>query len=150
MGASSIFRTGACLALLLLSPIPSFGRPFLVSDPYPKWQNQPTRFDFVSGKLRFSRPAEDLPNGRKRLKLDLSSLPDGELTLEIKAVNVRLRIESKPVAVHLFKKGQDVRLLPAPPAAPPPPPKAPPPPQAPPEKQKIPPSRTYQGHLKSE
>lgn len=148
MRVPKILWTGAYLtALLLVSAIPSFARPFLVSDPYPKSQIQPTRFEFVCGKLKFSRPPEILRDGRKRLKLDLSALPDGEVTLEIKAVDDHLGHEAKPVSVRLLKRGEDVRLLPpltGPPSRP-----APDAPQAVPEKQKIPPSRSYPGHLRS-
>jgi hypothetical protein len=148
MGASGLFRTGAYLAaLLLFSAIPCFARPFLVSDPYPKGQNQPTQFDLVCGNLKFSCPPETLRNGGKRLKLDLSTLPDGEITLKIKAVKEPLGYKSESVSVHLVKKGQDVTLhsvvMDLPPA------RAPESPQVIPEKQKIPPSRTYPGHLRS-
>ncbi len=141
MGTSIVFRAGACLALLLLlTPLSAFGSPFLVSDAYPKSETQPTRFDVVCGTVRLSRPPENLPNGSKRLKLDLSVFPDGELTLEIRAVE-RHQSESTPVSVRLLKNGQNVTLLPA--AKEPPPPL----PTAPRQKMLIPPSRTYQGHL---
>ena len=145
MGSSILFRTGLFLAgLILVISIPSFAAPFLVSDPYPKGQNQPTQFDVVCGELKFSAAPETLPHGGKRLRFDLSRFPDGDLTLEIKAVDKRLRRESKPVTIRLHKNGTDVTLLPA--RIVPPPPQ---PPQATPEKRKIPPSRTFQGRLKS-
>ena len=137
--------TGTFLLMLpFLSPSLASAKPFLVSDPYSKSQIQPTRFLFVCGELRFSRAPETLPDGRKRLKLDLAILPQGETTLEIKAVNEGLRMESKAVEVRLLKKGLDVSMLP-PVIGHSPPQEAQE--QAPPEKRKIPPSRTYQGHL---
>ncbi len=118
-----------------------------MSDPYLKGQKQPTQFYFVCGNLNFSRPPEALRNGGKRLKLDLSTLPDGEITVKIKAVNELLGWRSKSVSVRLLKKGQDVTLLSVVLELPLPP--APELPQVIPEKQKIPPSRTYPGHLRS-
>ena len=130
--------------LVLCSSIPSFAGPFLVSNPYPKGRGQPTRFDVVCGELRFSAAPENLADGGKRLRFDLSRLPNGDLTLEIKAVDKRLRRESKPVTIRLHKNGKDVTLLPdvsepSPQAVPP----------VPPEKEKIQPSRTFPGHLSS-
>lgn len=144
MGPSILVRAGLVLAsLMLFGSIPSFAEPFLVSDPYPKGQNQPTQFDVVCGELKFSVPPESLADGGKRLRLDLSRLPDGDLSLEIKAVNGSFRRESKPVTIHLRKNGRDVILLPA--AIEPPLSQMPPP--VPREKQKIPPSRTFSDHL---
>lgn len=108
-----------------------FGEPFLVSDPYGKTEDQPTGFTVVVGKLEFSIPAEKLSDGTVRLKFDLGKLPDGEQTIEIKAVNESTRAESQPVSVQLLKKDGKVVMEIAP--------------EKKPEKEKIPPSRTIPG-----
>ena len=126
---------GAWLVIVsLLTSALCYGEPFLVSDPYGKTEDQPTRFSIVAGELRFSIPAEKLPDGTVRLRFDLSKLPDGEHTIEIKAVNESRQTESEPVSLKLLKKnGQGVTLLAS---------------QGKPEKEKIPPSRTIPGLLR--
>lgn len=126
---------GAWLVVVsLLTSALCFGEPFLVSDPYGKTEDQPTRFSIVAGKLTFSIPAEKLPDGTVRLRFDLSKLPDGEHTMEIKAVNEAKQTESEPASLKVLKKnGQGVTLSA---------------PQGKSEKEKIPPSRTIPGLLR--
>jgi hypothetical protein len=88
----------------------------------------------VDGKLKFSIPAEKLPDGAVRLRFDLSELPTGEHRIEIKAVNESRQTESEPVLLNLLKKNGQVVILLAP--------------EGKPEKEKIPPSRTIPGLLR--
>jgi hypothetical protein len=119
----SLFTSGFC-----------FGEPFLVSDPYRKTEDQPTRFTILVGKLEFSVPAEKLPDGTVRLKFDLGNLPEGEQAIEIKAVNESTRAESPPVSVQVLKKDGKVVMVPTA--------------EKKPEKEKIPPSRTIPGLIR--
>lgn len=80
--------------------------PFLLSGPYTKGRDQPTDFSIVTGKLSLLVPAEKVPDGTVRLKLDLTQFPDGEHLLKIKAVNTPKRIESEIISVNLVKKNE--------------------------------------------
>jgi hypothetical protein len=111
-----------------------YAEPFLTSGSYPKGPYQPTEFTIVVGKLAFSVAAEKLPDGAVRLKFDLAQLPDGEHTLEIKAVNGATGRESEAVSLRLFKKNGKEVVLETPPEEPTK--------NAPPAKKLIPPSRT--------
>lgn len=109
-----IFLCHACLSIGLFIALPlSHAEPFLISDAYPLSRKQPTDFDIVSGKLKFSVPAEKLADGTVRLRFDLAKLPDGEHTMEIKAVNKnkKARIESTVVQAKVVKNGKEVTLL---------------------------------------
>jgi hypothetical protein len=129
----TVVRTYATVLFLLASAL-CFAEPFLVSDPYPKKGDQPTRFSIVAGQLKLSVPAEKLPDGTVRLRFDLSQLPDGEQILEIKAVNEVKKTESGSVSIRLLKKnGKEVTLVA---------------PREESEKQKIPPSRSIGGLLR--
>jgi len=121
-------------ALFLLASAICFAEPFLVSDPYPKRGDQPTRFSIVAGQLKFSVPAEKLPDGSVRLRFDLSQLPDGEQVLAITAVNEVKKTESGSVSIRLLKKnGKEVTIVTRREES---------------EKQKIPPSRSIGGLLR--
>jgi len=143
MAKWSVLVAGICLAMLsLFAPKSSSGEPFLISDPYPKTGDQPTRFVVVAGKLRYSVPAQKLPDGRVYLRFDVSRLPDGEHTVNVTAINDRTHGESNSTPVKLVKIGQKVTLLALPEKAEPP---------APPEEQqkaKISPSRMPKGLLR--
>jgi len=138
-----ILAAGLCLAVLcLLAPMPSTGEPYLICDPYPKNGDQPTRFVIVAGKLKYSVPAQRLPDGSVRLRFDVSALPDGEHTMNVTAIDDRNHGESDPIRLKLVKTGTKVTLLTSPEKAKPP---------APAEKQqkgKIPPSRIPRGLLR--
>lgn len=104
----------ACLAIGLFVAAPlSHAEPFLISDAYPTSRKKPTDFDIVSGKLKFSVPAEKLADGAVRLRFDLAKLPDGEHTIEIRAVNnnKKARMESIVVQAKVVKDGKEVVLL---------------------------------------
>ena len=89
----------------------SIAEPFVVSDPYPRTGEQPAEFVIVAGQLKFSVPAEKLPDGTVRLKFDLSRLPDGESVLSIKAVDRMKGTESEAVSLRVMKDGKNVTLL---------------------------------------
>jgi len=131
-----VLVSGLCMAVLcLLAPRPSTGKPFLISDPYPKNEDQPTRFVIVEGTHRYSVPAQRLPDGSVRLRFDLSPLADGEHTMNVTAIDDRTHGESGSIRLKLAKIGKKVTLLTSPEEAEPP---------AAPEKQqktKISPSR---------
>ena len=74
MATWRILVAGLCLAVLcLLAPRPSTGEPFLISDPYPNKEDQPTRFVIIAGKLNYSVPAQKLSDGSVRLRFDVSA-----------------------------------------------------------------------------
>jgi hypothetical protein len=91
-----------------------FGEPFLVSDPYPKSDEQPTDFRIVSQSLNVMVPAEKSPNGIVKLRYDLFNLPDGEHILEITAIDKARGKESVPTVMKIMKKGKDVTIVPLP------------------------------------
>ena len=125
----------ACLAVA--SPFMSglsFGEPFLVCDPYPKSSPQPTKFSISIGEQTFPALAEKLADGSVRLKYDLANLPEGEHTLEIRAVNESGNGQSEPASISLLKKNGKVVVLPAPAKKT--------------EKEKISPTRTIPGLLR--
>ena len=112
MGTRRILVAGLCLAVLcLFAPKPSWGEPFLISDPYPKNADQPTRFAIVAGKLRYVVPAQKLPDGSVRLRFDVSVLPDGEHTMNVTAIDDRNHGESDSMRLKLVKTGKEVTLL---------------------------------------
>lgn len=126
MKVKSIFLIAA--ALMLISPC-AFGTPFLVSDPYPADDKRVTKFLVtIDGTTRESAPAKNA-DGTLYLKYDLGDLPDGTYTLIVKAVNAKGQ-ESSPATYSFKKMGGTVE-----PYTPPVP------------KRKIPPSRSYPGHL---
>jgi hypothetical protein len=126
-----LFFVTGLVVVFFFPPEFCVGEPFLVSDPYGKSEDQPTRFTVLAGKLEFSVPAEKLSDGTVRLKFDLGKLTDGEQTVEIKAVNESTRAESQPVSVRVLKKDGKVVIVTTP--------------EKKPEKEKIPPSRTIPG-----
>ncbi len=135
MSGLKSFIFGAWLVTVsFLTSAPCFGEPFLVSDSYGKTDGQPTGFFIIAGKLKFSIPAEKLADGTVRLRFDLSKLPDGEHTIEVKAVNESRNTVSEPVSLKLVKKDGQVVIQTAP--------------RGTPEKEKIPPSRTIPGLLR--
>jgi hypothetical protein len=143
MAMRSVLLAGVCLAVLcLFFPRFSSGEPFLVSDPYPKTGGQPTRFAIVVGILKYSVPAQKLPDGRVCFRFDVSRLPDGEYTVNVRAIDDRTHGESKSTPVKLVKTGEKVTLIALPEKAEPP---APPKKR---EKAKIPPSRIPKGLLR--
>ena len=87
-----------------------FGRAFSHIRSLPKTGHQPTRFVIVAGKLRYSVPARKLPDGRVYLRFDLSLLPDGEHTVNVRAIDDRAQGESNQ-AGEVVKTGQKVTLL---------------------------------------
>ena len=99
------------VAGFLLTSVLSIAEPFVVSDPYSRTGEQPAEFVIVAGQLKFSVPAEKLPDGTVRLKFDLSRLPDGESTLSIKAVDRLKQTESEAVSLKVRKDGKNVTLL---------------------------------------
>ena len=139
-----ILSAGLCLAVLCVffAPRPSTGEPYLICDPYPKNGDQPTRFVIVAGKLKYSVPAQRLPDGSVRLRSDVSALRDGEHTMNVTAIDDRNHGESNPIRLKLVKTGKKVAVLAPPEEAKP---------TASPEKQqqgKIPPSRIPRGLLR--
>ena len=143
MATWRVLVAGLCLAVLcLLAPWPSTGEPFLISDPYPNNGDQPTRFVIVAGKLKYSVPAQKLPDGNVRLKFDVSLLPDGEHTMNVTAIDDRNHGESDSIRLKLVKTGKKVAVLTPPEEVKPP---------VPPEEQqkgKVPPSRIPRGLLR--
>ena len=107
----------------------AFGSPFLVSDPYPKQDKGLTKFFVtINGKTTESIPAINA-GGTLYLKYDLGNLPDGTYTATIKAVNAKGQ-ESFPGTYSFKKTGDKIEPY-----------------TQPVPKQKIPPSRSYPGHL---
>jgi hypothetical protein len=103
------------LAIVLLAvPGRGFAAPFLISDPYPKSEEQPTEFELTVGNRTFKTPAEVMSDKAVRLHFDLSQLPDGEHVVAVKAVNPSKREESEAVSLKISKNGKEVTLIPLP------------------------------------
>ncbi|OPY71242.1 MAG: hypothetical protein A4E62_01378 [Syntrophorhabdus sp. PtaU1.Bin002] len=106
----------------------AFGRPFLVSDPYPKGGKLKNFLVTINGKTTESMPAKN-SDGLAYLRFDLGNLPDGIYTATVKAVNTKGAV-SLPASYSFKKAGSKVE-----PYTPPVP------------KQKRAPTRTYPGHI---
>lgn len=114
-----MFLAGATIA---------FGKPFLVSDPYPKSSKLKKFLVTIDGVTTESMPGKN-SDGLAYLRYDLGNLPDGIYTAVVKAVNTKGAV-SAPAAYSFKKTGSKIE-----PYTPPVP------------KQKRAPTRTYPGHI---
>ena len=74
------------LALIVLLPIMANSAPFLVCDPYPTTELQPTEFELnIDGGTLIISPAEALSGGGVSLKYDLQGVSVGAHTVSIRA-----------------------------------------------------------------
>jgi hypothetical protein len=99
----------AVLALVGLLVVPTLvqAEPFVVSDPYPAWDEQPAEFRIV---LSFTVPAHKLPDGSVMLMFDAAQLPDGEYRLAVSAVSGADRMESPATSAKLVKTGSKIKV----------------------------------------
>ena len=112
--------SGSCLA-----------EPFLISDPYPAKDPQPTTFVVtVDGQSSTSAPHRSA-DGSLVLKYDLGDLPDGTHTIVIKALNDAQALESGEITYTFNKTGSRISDL-----------------KVKEEKQRIAPSRSLGGYVK--
>jgi len=124
-----ILRIVVLTVLLMATPALLIAQPFLVSDPYPAKEVQPTKFVVTIGLKSFDVVPEKNPDGSSFLKYDLSRLPDGIHTVKVKAVNSALKQESPEVSLPLQKTGSKVT-------------------RARDEGEKLAPSRTFPGYIR--
>jgi hypothetical protein len=125
----ALFRTIILVVLLAAAPAVLMAQPFLVSDPYPAKEVQPTKFVVTVGGKSFDVVPEKNPDGSSFLKYDLSHLPDGIHAVKVKAVNSTLNQESPEMSLSLQKTGSTVT-------------------RAKDESEKIAPSRTFPGYIR--
>jgi hypothetical protein len=123
------FRTIVLAVFLMATAGAVMAQPFLVSDPYPAKEVQPTKFVVTVGGKSFDVVPEKNPDGSSYLKYDLSQLPDGLHTVKVKAVNSTLKQESPEMSLSLQKTGSNVT-------------------RAKDESEKIAPSRTFPGYIR--
>jgi hypothetical protein len=122
-------RIVAFTVLLMAIPALLMAQPFLVSDPYPAKEVQPTKFVVTIGGTSFDVVPEKNPDGSSFLKYDLSRLPDGLHAVKVKAVNSTLKQESLEVSLSLQKTGSNVT-------------------RAKDDGEKLAPSRTFPGYIR--
>ena len=124
-----ILRIVVLTVLLMATPALLIAQPFLVSDPYPAKEVQPTKFVVTIGGKSFDVVPEKNPDGSSFLKYDLSRLPDGLHRVKVKAINGVLKQESSEMTISLQKTGSNVT-------------------RAKDEGEKLAPSRTFPGYIR--
>ena len=120
-------RISVLAVLLVAAPALLMAQPFLVSDPYPAKEVQPTKFVVTIGGKSVDVVPQKNTDGSSFLKYDLAQLPDGLHTVKVKAVNSALKQESPEMSLSLQKTGSNVT-------------------RAKDESEKIAPSRTFPGY----
>ena len=123
------FRTIVLAVFLMVAAGAVMAEPFLVSDPYPAKEVQPTKFVVTVGGKSVDVAPQKNPDGSSFLKYDLSGLPEGFHTVKIKAVSSKSKLESPEVSIQLQKSGSKVT-------------------RAKDENEKLAPSRTLPGYIR--
>jgi hypothetical protein len=119
------------LNLFLLIPVVLLAGPFLVCDPYPPTELQPTKFVVVFDGSAVDVVPEQYPDGSSFLRRDLGNVADGVHTVKVKAVNSVVNVESVEVGISFRKTGSQVVRVKD-------------------DAEKIPASRSFKGYLRDE
>lgn len=93
----------------LLLGASAMAAPFIVSDPYPPTDLQPTHCEASEGALTFTSPVEVVAGG-VRCKIDLAGIPTGNHTMAVRATSTVAGVGASSAAPFSFGVG----VLPAP------------------------------------